>query len=195
VTVALTPELDSASQLMAGVAAKEPKAQEALIRRVHGRVRRLSRCLCASDADADDVAQQAILELLRSAGAFRFETSLERWVDRITVRCALSAIRREKRRQSLLARWLMPGRLPWGAETQWTMSDPARLDAILSRLPYERREAIILRHGLGYAIDEIAELTDTPRGTVKDRLVCGKKQLRRWLKKELSERDLGGRDD
>jgi RNA polymerase sigma-70 factor (ECF subfamily) len=171
---------------MTAVAAKDGRAQELLVRRVYGRVRRLSRYLCGNDADADDVAQHAVLELLRSAGTFRFETSLERWVDRITVRVALSAIRREKRRQNLLTRWLMPGRLPWGADTQVAMSEPPQLEGLLGRLPHERREAMILRHALGYAVDEIAELTGAPRGTVKDRLVAGKKQLRRWLKKDLS---------
>lgn len=187
------PEPDVDSALMAAVAAKDPRAQERLVRRVYGRVRRLARYLCGSDADADDVAQQAVLELLHSAGTFRFETSLERWVDRITVRSALSAIRREKRRQGLLTRWLTPGRLPWGVEAQVAMEEPAQLQRLLGQLPYERREAMILRHGLGYAVDEIAELTDTPRGTVKDRLVCGKKQLRRWLKRDLVRR--GGSHD
>lgn len=181
----VTPEPDGASQLMALVAAKDARAQEVLVRRAYGRVRRLARYLCGSDADADDVAQQAILELLRSAGTLRFETSLERWIDRITVRSALSAIRREKRRNGLLSRWLVPGRLPWGSESQVSTDEPAKLETLLSRLPHERREAMIMRHGLGYTVDEIAELTNTPRGTVKDRLVSGKKQLRRWLKKEL----------
>jgi RNA polymerase sigma-70 factor (ECF subfamily) len=187
VAVAVSRETESASDLMAAVAAKDARAQELLIRRVYGRVRRLARFLSGSDADADDVSQQALLELLRSASSFRFETSLERWVDRITVRCALSAIRRERRRQGLLTRWLLPGRLPWGTDTKVSMSDPPHLEALFERLPYERREAMILRHGMGYAVDEIAELTGTPRGTIKDRLVTGKKQLRRWLKKELLE--------
>lgn len=175
---------------MAAVAAKQPAAQEILLRRVHGRVRRLARCLCAGDADADDVAQQSMLELLRSAGTFRFETSLERWVDRITIRCALRALRRERRRQGLLARWLSPGRLPWGSEMRVTMDDPMGLEQTIARLPYDRREVMLLRHGLGYGVDEIAELTNTPRGTVKDRLVAGKKQLRKWLREELTSRGM-----
>jgi hypothetical protein len=49
---------------------------------------------------------------------------------------------------------------------------------------------MLLRHGLGYGVDEIAELTNTPRGTVKDRLVAGKKQLRKWLREELTTRGM-----
>ena len=94
-----------------------------------------------------------------------------------------------------MQRWLVPGRLPWGSEAHTSLNDPSRLQAALSRLSYERREALILRHGLGYGVDEIAELTAAPPGTVKDRLVAGKKQLRRWLHRELNEHFLFGASD
>jgi RNA polymerase sigma-70 factor (ECF subfamily) len=170
--------------LMGAVAANDGLAQRQLVERLGGRVRRLCRLLCRSQADAEDAAQQALIEILKSASRFRVEASLERWTDRITARTALRLNRRERSRAQILERWLSPGTLPWGTPLQSDLGISAGLDAFLTRLSAPRREAFVLRHALEYSVDEIAELTDTPRGTVKDRLVNARKQL-----KKLVDRD------
>jgi len=78
--------------------------------------------------------------------------------------------------------------LPWGKKEEPGQSDRIGLDAVLARLSPLRREALVLRHALEFSVEEIAELTGAPPGTVKDRLVAGRKQLRRML-----ERDAGAR--
>ena len=50
----------------------------------------------------------------------------------------------------------------------------------------------MLKHALGYTTEEIAELTDKPVGTVKDRLVAARKQIRRLITRELK---LGARGE
>jgi RNA polymerase sigma-70 factor (ECF subfamily) len=112
------------------------------------------------------------------------EASLERWTDRITARTALRLNRRERSRAQLLERWLSPGTLPWGTPLQATLGVSAGLDSFLARLPAARREAFVLRHALEYSVDEIAELTDAPRGTVKDRLVSARKQLKKMVERD-----------
>jgi DNA-directed RNA polymerase specialized sigma24 family protein len=87
-----------------------------------------------------------------------------------------------------LERWLVPGRMPWGLETEVHASEPLDLSEALSKLPAERRRMMLLRHALGYTVKEISGLTRTPRGTVKDRLVAGKKQLMRSMRAELQDR-------
>ena len=174
--------------MIAGLVGEQPAAQEAMVRLVYGRVRRLARGLCGADADADDVAQQVVIEVLRDAHRFRFEGALEHWVDRITVRCVMRALERERRRRGLLARWLLPGSLPWGTEARASLRDPASIEGVLAKLSPERRQAVLLHHGLGYSVIEMADMLDVPRGTVKDRLVASKRLLRRWLREELEER-------
>jgi DNA-directed RNA polymerase specialized sigma24 family protein len=44
---------------------------------------------------------------------------------------------------------------------------------------------LVLKHALGYTTDEIAELVDKPVGTIKDRLVAARKQIRRSILREL----------
>jgi RNA polymerase sigma-70 factor (ECF subfamily) len=173
--------------LMARVAARDPDSERALLERVGGRVRRITRLLCGSPADSDDAAQSALIEILRSAGTFRVGTSLERWADTIAVRTTLRAARRERERKHLLARWLLPGMQPWG-DGFVSPSEAVGLDGFLDRLAPDRRRALVLHHALDYTVDEIAELTGAPPGTVKDRLVSARKQLRLLLERDARRR-------
>ncbi len=186
--VASSVDYGSTEKLIADLINERPEAQEAIVRLVYGRVRRVAKSFCGADADADDVAQQVILEVLRDAKSYRFEGALEHWVDRITMRCALRSVQRARRRRGLLARWLIPGAPPWGAESKVASHDADSIDGVLRRLAPERRQVVLLHHGLGYSVDEIADMLETPRGTIKDRLVMSKRQLRKLLRGELEER-------
>ncbi len=183
------PDGDRDLDLMASVARREPAAERAMVERLSGRVRRLARLLAGTTVDADDAAQMSLLEILRSASGFRVAMSLERWADRITVRTTRRLVRREVEHRGLLARWVPPGALPWGRREA---PSPERLglEAFLERLSPERREALVMRHTLEYSVEEIAELTGAPIGTVKDRLVSARKELRRALEREAAR---GGR--
>jgi RNA polymerase sigma-70 factor (ECF subfamily) len=177
---------------MAAVADKDADAQRTLVKRLAGRVRRITSLMCSSSADADDAAQLALMEILSSARAFRYASSLEGWADRITARTALRQARRERQRRSYLARWLPPGWLPWGRAAVVAQGDRFTVEQLLSRLSPSRREAFVLRHALGFTVNEIGELTNTRVGTIKDRLVASRKQLRRWLGREAQRREQGG---
>lgn len=176
-------------ELMAAVAAREPAAQREVLNRLGGRVRKLTGLLCRERADADDAAQASLIAILKSADGFRVATSLERWAERITIRTTLRASRREKARRTLLERWLAPNRSPWGENAR---GEPLGLDALFERLSPERRRAFVLHHALGYTIDEIAELSETPVGTVKDRLVTARRELRGMLERDTRRGDRGG---
>jgi RNA polymerase sigma-70 factor (ECF subfamily) len=161
--------------------------------RVGGRVRRVAGLLCTSAADADDAAQASILEILQSADTFRSAASLKAWVDRITVRTTLRQHRRERRRRSQLALWLSSGVLRWGDAAVGGPGERLGIDDLLDRLSDDRRTAFVLRHALEYTVEEIAELTASPVGTVKDRLVASRKILRRMIEREAARAERGGK--
>jgi RNA polymerase sigma-70 factor, ECF subfamily len=181
------------TELMARVAAGDASAQRVLVQRLAGRVRKLAGLLCRNAADADDAAQLALIEILRSAQGFRVATSLERWAERIAIRATLQTARRERARKGLLERWLPTDVQPWGSSATEPAVDQIGLDTLLERLSSERQQAFVLRHALDYTVEEIAELTGAPVGTVKDRLVTARKQLRRLLDLELGASDGVGR--
>jgi RNA polymerase sigma-70 factor (ECF subfamily) len=182
------PTAESDLALMSLVARQDARAQRLLVERLSQRVRRITRLLSGGSVDPDDAAQLSLLEILRSAESFRVATSLERWADRISARTTLRLVRREHQRRNLLTRWLVPGSLPWGKKEEVGQSDRIGLDAVLARLSPRRREALVLRHALEFSVEEIAELTGAPPGTVKDRLVAGRKQMRRLLERDAGRR-------
>jgi RNA polymerase sigma-70 factor, ECF subfamily len=178
------PDEQADVELMAAVAANDPSAQRAVAQRLAPRVRKVAGLLCRNAADADDATQLALIEILKSAGNFRVATSLEGWAERVTIRTTLRAVRRERSRRSLLERWVPAGLLPWGGRASQPAGEQLGLDTLLQRLSRERYQVFVLHHALDYTVEEIAELTGTPPGTVKDRLVTARKQLRKLLRAE-----------
>lgn len=172
--------------LMKLVASGDARAQRVLAHRLAARVQRVAQRLLNQRADADDAAQLALIEILRSAESFRDESSIERWADRITVRTSLRFAREQRKRPWFLASRVDAEHIRAQADDATPSEDtPRRLDAYLSELPSARREVLVLKHALGYTTDEIAELLGTPIGTVKDRLVAARKQIRKLIVREL----------
>jgi DNA-directed RNA polymerase specialized sigma24 family protein len=88
----------------------------------------------------------------------------------------------------LLERWVPADLLPWGTLAVQSAVEGSSLDTLLNRLSNERFQAFVLHHALDYTVDEIAEVTGAPPGTVKDRLVMARKQLRKLLRGEARSR-------
>ena len=189
IAVAPSQKPRSDVELMAAVAARDPAAQREVLTRLGGRVRKLTGLLCRERADADDAAQLALIAILKSADGFRVATSLERWAERITIRTTLRSSRRERNRRNLLERWLTPNRAPWGSGPR---AEPLGLEALFERLSPDRRQAFVLHHALGYTIEEIADLSETPVGTVKDRLVSARRELRAMLERDARRTERRG---
>jgi RNA polymerase sigma-70 factor (ECF subfamily) len=182
--------------LMKLVAGGDSHAQRVLAHRLAPRVQRLARRLVRSSADADDAAQVALMEILRSAEGYREEASIERWADRIAVRTALRHVRDQRRRGLLSFSADETDELPSESvqEERTREETPRALDEYLAELPAQRREVLVLKHALGYSTEEIAELIDKPVGTIKDRLVAARKQLRRTILRELRVGSGSGRE-
>jgi RNA polymerase sigma-70 factor (ECF subfamily) len=60
------------------VAGGDTHAQRVLAHRLAPRIQRVAHRLLANGADADDAAQMALMEILRSAATYREESSIER---------------------------------------------------------------------------------------------------------------------
>jgi RNA polymerase sigma-70 factor (ECF subfamily) len=174
---------------MAAIASGDREAQRVLLERLTARIRRIARLLLQDAADAEDAAQVALLKILASVKTLHDTDTLEHWADRIAVRVALQHAKRERRRKGILRRWLIPERLPWGQDAR-SYPVEGNIEDMLRRLSGPQREAFVLRHMLEYTVTEIAELTGTPRGTVKNRLISARKLLRQVL--ELQTRQDGG---
>ncbi len=178
---------DEDLRLMTLVAAADPDASRQLAERLVSRVHRVARSILRTPADADDAAQQSLIEILGSAGSYRGGASIERWSDRIVVRTTMRLAREQRK---------LAGRLDDSVELDEVVSAapaPTTLDAAprlaseyLSELPDKQRTALVLRHVMGHSVGEIAELTGTSPNTVKDRLLRGAREMRRLIRRDLA---------
>ena len=159
--------------------AGDRRAAESIVRELLPRVRTLTRYMQPSDVDADDAAQQACLEILRSLGSWRGDAPLSSWACRVAAHVARGHLRRQ-RRERVRREEATP-------ELRAVRNDSARPDAYLSRrrlvemldeLVDVQREAVVLHHVLGWSAPEIAEELDVPFETVRSRLRLGMRKLR-----------------
>jgi RNA polymerase sigma-70 factor (ECF subfamily) len=174
--------------LMRRVAAADRHAQRVLAHRLAPRVQRISQRLLRNRADADDASQVALIEILRSAATYQDISSIERWADRITVRTVLRHARAQRRRPWQLGHSLVDAEsvsAPPPENDDVGEAAPRPVDEYLAELPAARREVLVMKHSLGYTTQEIAELTNSPVGTIKDRLVAARKQLRKLIGRDL----------
>lgn len=170
---------------MRRVAEGDPSAQSWLVNRVMATVRRTTRALLGNAHDADDAAQLALLQVLRSAQGYRGEGSVDAWARRIAVRTTLRYVRSEHRMR-VRNRRAVDDTPPEVAEVAPTKGEalPRPVQEYLGELPSEQRDAFVLHHALGYSLDEVASLTGVSRNTVKSRLRIASKALRKRIRFE-----------
>lgn len=157
-------------------------------------VRRTVSYLSSPDKDADDLAQLALIQILKSAGSFRGECTLNYWADRITVRTSMKQFRKRQRREKLaMSVWPETPVDDSGMEDDLAARQiRVHLSRILQKLSLERRTVMVLHHLQGYGISEISEMTGAPINTVRDRLRIGRKQLRKRILTDPSLREWVG---
>jgi RNA polymerase sigma-70 factor (ECF subfamily) len=148
----------------------------------------LARWLTRSNADADDVVQDAMMRAWRAYDGFR-GGDIRPWLLAIVRNCWRTSMADRKRRGHVA----MPDEntLP-GDELTYSGPSPEsaamdsdegrKLDAVIATLPEEFREVLILREMEDLSYREIATITDVPIGTVMSRLARARAMLReKWL--------------
>ncbi len=156
-----------------------------LTRRLQPRVHRLVTSFLRNQADAEDAAQVALMEIVRSISSFRGECRLESWADRIAVRCAIRIARARRLAAVRTDAAVEPDQLP-GPTVEAPSAEglPRALLVYLDALPEARRTALVLRHALGYSIQDIARLTGVSENTVKDRLLAAQHEVRKMVRRD-----------
>lgn len=121
---------------------------------------------------AEDLAQDAWIKILRGLPRFRHDSKFSTWLYRITMNTFLNATRAVKREQEVV------GSL--GSESERV--EP-RLEASLDvqeavrGLPEEFRSVVLLRYVADLSYKEIANVLELPLGTVQSRLKRGLDKL------------------
>jgi RNA polymerase sigma-70 factor (ECF subfamily) len=141
---------------------------------------RVARGVLRNDADAEDVAQDALLRAYRRFDRLRDPLRFRGWLVRIVFRLALDRARSAKRRELRETEWAQPARraAPPNAEELAVSSEfQAHFDRALEALPEKLRLVLLLAAMEGHTSEEVAAMLDLPVGTVKSRLFVGRKKL------------------
>lgn len=178
-----SPERDAELALCQRVARGDRAASETLARLVMPVARHAALRLTRTASDAQDAAQVATLEVLRSAPHFAARGSLRGWANRIAAR---AVVRWNNRHGTAAA----PDHDP---DTTQAPAPPAPgfealprpLHAYLDALPPAQRTALVLRHSLGFTIPEIAEATEAPVPTVRSRIDKAMSRVRTAIRRDV----------
>ena len=140
------------------------------------RLLRIARSLVGPEA-GEDAVQDTYLVARRSIGQLREPAAIDGWLTRICVhRCF--RVRRRGRHLERLVPWLSPPRpLPTAADME--------LVDLVSALPPHERSVIVLHHGHGYSLAEVATLVGVSHDNARAIASRARRKLRRaWQEGE-----------
>ncbi len=193
-----TPQpADQASdeQLLMHYTQGDVSAFEELVRRYRRELYNFLARFVGDRALAEDIFQEAFLQVHLSAGGFDVSRKLKPWLFTIAANKARDALRGRFRHPTaeLDARIsgsdeehtryvdLMPADVPRPEESLQNQEAADAVKTIVEQMPENLRVVLLLSYFHGFPYKEIAEILDVPLGTVKSRLhVAVKEFARRW---------------
>jgi RNA polymerase sigma-70 factor, ECF subfamily len=169
-----------------------------LLSSLYGAALRMTR----NPADAEDLVQETYLRAYRGFAGFQEGTNLKAWLYRILTNSYINTYRKRQREPQIvdgpddIDEWYLFDRL--GSRNVEGSAEEEVLERIpdedvkraLESLPENFRMPVMLADVEGFSYKEIAEIMDTPIGTVMSRLHRGRKALEKALWETARQRGL-----
>ena len=179
----------SNGELVARAQAGDENAFEALFLQHRQRVYSLCLRMIGNPADAEELTQEAFLQVFRKIDTFRGEAAFSTWLHRLTVNVVLMRLRKKKVAQISLEESVGGDEFDeqkkeFGAAdlTLKGSIDRLNLERAIAQLPPGYRQAFVLHDVQGYEHHEIAEMLGSSIGNSKSQLHKGRARLRKLLR-------------
>lgn len=178
------------------------KAFHEIVVRYQDRVYSLCHRWLSDAQTAEETAQDVFLALFRSLGAFRGDAQLSTWVFKVTLNHCKNRRLHRARRGWGRTESLGPRPEDDGAERQIAGDGPgadqgtdarearALVSAALERLDEDHRQILLLRDVEDLSYEEIADILELPRGTVKSRIHRARAELASVLGRQIGPEDV-----
>jgi len=177
------PLSDHALAIAAGKG--DMQAFEQLYERHHRRVYSLCLRMTQNPVEAEDLAQEAFIQLFRKIGSFRGDSAFTTWLHRLTVnQCLMHFRKKSVKLERTTEEGDTPVQIVRGTENPNSMPvlDRIALDNALQQLPVGYRTVFVLHDVEGHEHEEIAKILGVAVGTSKSQLHKARMKLRKILK-------------
>jgi RNA polymerase sigma-70 factor (ECF subfamily) len=169
-----------------------------LLPSLYGAALRMTR----NPSDAEDLVQDTYLRAFRGFGGFQEGTNLKAWLYRILTNNFINTYRKKQRQPQIVEgpddidEWYLFDKL--GAQNVQESAEDEVLDKLpdtdvkeaLESIPENFRIPVLLADVEGFSYKEIADIMETPIGTVMSRLHRGRKALEKALWHTARQRGL-----
>jgi RNA polymerase sigma-70 factor, ECF subfamily len=189
----LAPKATSETQLIARAQRGDEEAFAALFEMHKRRVYSLCLRMTGDATEAEDLAQDAFLQLFRKIATFRGESAFSTWLHRLVVNVVLMHLRKKGLQQVPLEE--MDNAQEDAVKREYGDDDRRLLGSIdrlvlaraIEQLPPGYRSVFVLHDVEGYEHNEIAQIMDCSVGNSKSQLHKARLKLREALRRERFE--------
>jgi RNA polymerase sigma-70 factor (ECF subfamily) len=177
------------SDLVARALTGREECFEELVRRYQRPIAAYVYRLVGNYESSLDLTQDVFVKIYSSLERYRSEYKFSTWIYKIAHNAAVDHLRRSAvREQSIVAQsdnetYELPleSALPTPEQESERAERRAEIETLIRQLQPIYRELVILRHAHDLSYDEIADITNLPLGTVKNRLFRAREALRQLL--------------
>jgi len=185
------PKAASETQLVERAQHGNEEAFAALFEMHKRRVYSLCLRMTGNTAEAEDLTQEAFLQLFRKISTFRGESAFSTWLHRLAVNVVLMHLRKKGLQQVSLdqadSSQDEPLKHDYGDNDKRLMGsiDRISLSRAIAELPPGYRTVFVLHDIEGYEHNEIAEIMNCSVGNSKSQLHKARMKLREWLRQNV----------
>lgn len=162
-------------------------ALEELIIAYEKRVYNIAYRFMGNEADAYDMAQDALIKMYRGVTSFKRESAFSSWVYRLTVNACMDGIRKRKHIPLSLEHSIEKGASYEDTENATPETHALSVERnrdiqkAINTLTVDHKSVIILRDIKGLSYEDISKCLDISVGTVKSRINRGRQKLKALL--------------